>query len=407
MKIIYHHRTRAQGAEGVHICGVQQALKKRGVTIYDISLVKVSCSESKNYVNSASENSLKKRCFNIVSDVFPNVFFKIFELLYPIKAVITCTLLILKNKFQGITIDFIYDRYAYFNFALPFVCKITNIPLILEVNTTCLDHDVRKVIFLSLSKKIEKFCFERSSIILVVSGYLKNKIIDNYNVNARKIKIFHNAVDPDEFYLEPKRYDEGNIKDAFYFSKDRLVIGFVGVFVPWHGIDFLLDVFSRLCVNPHVEGLDIGIMLVGDGPIMDTIKNKVKANHLFNDKIFFTGMVKHSDIKHYINLFDIAIMPDSNHFGSPMKIFEYMIMGLPVIAPRYEPIEEVITHNINGILFEPRNECDCEDKMCSLLINEELRIRLGRKARELCLQRYTWEANIERLLALMKNNIAG
>ena len=58
-------------------------------------------------------------------------------------------------------------------------------------------------------------------------------------------------------------------------------------------------------------------------------------------------------IADFLNRMDVCVMANSNEHGSPMKIFEYMAAGKPVLAPAYGPIREIITHKVDGWLFEP------------------------------------------------------
>ena len=53
-----------------------------------------------------------------------------------------------------------------------------------------------------------------------------------------------------------------------------------------------------------------------------------------------TGLVRHAAVGQWIRQMDIAVLPDSNDYGSPMKIFEYMAAAKAIVAPDYGPVEE-------------------------------------------------------------------
>ena len=403
MKILYHHRTMADGAEGVHIRGIQNAFLNRGYEIVDISLVSANSAE-KNTKSNKKHFSIKHKFYNFITCFFPNFLFKILEIIYNTyvlwsgqRAIVN----LLKEKSKPY---FIYERYAYFGFALALLSRFYKIPLVLEVNTTCLDYDVRQIRFRWLARKIENYVFSKAAVIIVVSNYLKNKIFNEYNVFENRIVVTPNAIDPDEFKVYPNLASHNYaLSKVTEFSDNRLIVGFVGVFVPWHGLEFLIDVFSELIHRIKIRE-PIGLLLVGDGPIRKKIDTKIK-NKLLTDYVFITGKILHNQVKYYINLFDIAIMPDSNPFGSPIKIFEYMIMEKPIVAPGYDPITEVLIHEKTALLFKPCNKEECLEQLCSLTDNPQLRENLGRRAKEVVLNKHTWDKNIDIILTKLRMSI--
>ena len=95
-------------------------------------------------------------------------------------------------------------------------------------------------------------------------------------------------------------------------------------------------------------------------------------------------------------------MPDSNDYGSPVKLFEYMAMGKAVVAPSVGPIEDVIKDGENGILFK-KSEVGELAKAIKLLVDDEiLRSRVGEKARQSVCQNHTWTKNAEKILSYMR-----
>lgn len=397
-KIIYHHRTRNRGAEGVHISGIQNGFLKQGYTIYDISLTKTNTSEIEGPVHTQDHQSL----LGIIADHLPNHLFKLLEVLYNVRSVLAGKRAIQRLSSMHDHPNLIYDRYAYFSFAMAWLSKKYMVPLILEVNTTCHDDDVRKIHFRWLAQKIERYIFRRSTLIVVVSTYLKNKIILHYGIPKDKILVTPNAVDPTKFTFEnePKQ-NHDKIQQARDFAKEHYVIGFAGIFVPWHGLDFLLEIYFEL-LDDIPAGTKLGLLLVGDGPSRQSIENKLASKGL-HDSIFITGKVNHSSMKYFINCFDVAIMPDSNPFGSPMKIFEYMVMEKAVIAPAYAPITEIIEHQKNGYLFEPKNKEACKALIKYAVAHPGVSKTIGINAKQKILHSHTWQINVQHILSRLQH----
>jgi len=399
--VLYHHRTRAAGAEGVHVKGIQDAIAKRNLLIHDISLYTHS-SEAGAADGSHPQKRLKiDFIYNFIASNIPNILFKVFEILYNLKCYYTADKTVRQLLNQGIDVEFIYERYAYFCFALSLISKKYKIPVILEVNTTSYTHDVRSLKLKRIARKLEKYIFRNADLIVVVSEYLKKNIVSKHGIDSERVIVTPNAVNKTDFVINKPIQGSKKLQNARDFSKNSIVIGFVGVFVPWHGLDFLIDLFLKL-LNEKNSRLSLKLMLVGDGPTKEQILLLLEQLKL-TESVFFTGMIPHAEVKNYIDLFDIAIMPDSNPFGSPMKIFEYMAMGKTVVAPDYEPISDVITHEYNGMLFKKKNSEDCLKVMNRLILSKDLRTKIGKNARQDVFEQHTWDKNVDIILNKYQN----
>jgi glycosyltransferase involved in cell wall biosynthesis len=138
-------------------------------------------------------------------------------------------------------------------------------------------------------------------------------------------------------------------------------------------------------------------LLVGDGVERPRIE-KLLADSGLTDKFWLPGAVKHSLIPSYILAMDAAVMPHSNQFGSPMKLFEYMAMGRPVVMPDVPAIAEVVEDGMNGLLFRAEDAAALSGALAKLVEDEAFRRRLGARARQDALERHTWSANARRVM---------
>ena len=139
-------------------------------------------------------------------------------------------------------------------------------------------------------------------------------------------------------------------------------------------------------------------MLVGNGPLYNEISESVKKSNL-TDRVLLVGRISHRDIPEYVSLFDVAVMPHSNDYGSPMKILEYMAMGKAVIAPRLGPLEDIIKDGINGLLFEPKDNEDFQKKLVQVLSDERFQKSLGFAARQAIIDKFNWDSNASKIIA--------
>jgi glycosyltransferase involved in cell wall biosynthesis len=387
MKIIYHHRTQAEKAEGVHIREVIKALRNEGHEVFVISPAGIDsfCNEYSNKNPSGDKRSL----WNFISAHTPQLLFEVIEILYNFFAFLKFYKLLNKER-----IDLIYERYAFFCWVGCFIAKKLRIPIIIEVNEISGIKRTRGQVLISLSRKIEKFVFERASAICVVSEFLKENI-EKSGIEPGKIFVIPNGVDAQVF--DPNRIDASDLITRFGLN-GKIVLGFVGNFVQWHNFDFLLNAFKDITQ----EQSNALLLLVGDGPARHEIETYAK-DYFLNGKVVITGSVPHHLIARYIKLMDICIIPHSNEYRSPIKMFEYMAMAKPVVAPKIGPIARIIQDNINGKLFLLNNEESFKASLLDLIKDHKARENLGNKARDTILSKYLWKNNAEKILEIYNN----
>ena len=297
-----------------------------------------------------------------------------------------------QNQSKAFSADFIYERYIPYHRSGIRLKQRLKVPLVLEVNAPLSELNVhygrRKRIF---AQRIENAVFSAADAIVVVSDVLKQSLSQS-GIDASKIHVIHNAADCDRFYPE---IDGRPVREKYGIA-DQIVIGFVGAFSRWHGVDALLEA-ARLVVR---ENKRIHFLLVGDGPMRESAEKFVRAHGLSNFATF-TNRIPNQQIPGHIAAMDIAIMPSSNHYGSPIKIFEYMAMAKPVIAPNVKPVQEIITHGYTGMLVDPGDAVQIADAISELCDNSALRIMLAELGRQHVQAHHTWKKNAERVLEIV------
>jgi len=174
------------------------------------------------------------------------------------------------------------------------------------------------------------------------------------------------------------------------------VVGFVGSLSKRQGLETLLRAVNEL------RYLDLCLLLVGRGEKEIKLKMYVKEYKLENH-VIFTGEVPYSEIPAYIASMDIAILPDTSLYASPVKIFEYMAMSKAIIAPRKGQVEEVIKDGEEGILVKPGSKEELKKAILKLYKDKELREKMGKKAREKVEKSYTWRHNAEKIIKIFES----
>jgi glycosyltransferase involved in cell wall biosynthesis len=386
LAVLLHHRTQGQGVEGVHLLGVASALRSLGCRVDIASPPWVSVGESP-----ASTAAPRRRApsWKRLSEVLPEAVFEVMELLYNVYCFIR-----LRRRLRSASYGFIYERYALFNIAGVLAAGRSNTPLLLEVNYTADSPLYRKRIRLlaPLARATERFVFRRASGFLAISTPLQVEL-QRAGVPPHRIALTPNAADPGAFHPGIS----GASVRARLGLGERPILGFVGGFYPWHGVGMILDALGAIQASVP----DVSALLIGDGPLRATLERRAEAEGLA-DRIRFVGWISHDALPEYIAAFDIALMPDSNEYGSPMKVFEYMAMEKPVVAPRLGPLEDAIIDGEVGLLF-PRGEAQgLGNAILTLLLDKARRLELGKKARRHVIEHHTWATNARAVLELYR-----
>jgi glycosyltransferase involved in cell wall biosynthesis len=194
------------------------------------------------------------------------------------------------------------------------------------------------------------------------------------------------------------REDHGINVRSQYRLDGKNVIGFVGSLKPWHGTETLLAAFQRL----HASDASTHLLIVGDGPEREALETSAQALGL-RGAITFTGNVSHQAIPHYLAAMDITVapyVPNENFYFSPIKIFEYMAMGRPVVAGSIGQVQEIIAEGETGLLYEPGNVAQLTMALTKLARDAQLCRRLGANARTWVQKERTWENNAQQVVEI-------
>jgi len=177
---------------------------------------------------------------------------------------------------------------------------------------------------------------------------------------------------------------------------------FAGAFRRWHGAERLVDAMRQL----RDRGVtDVFAVLIGDGPELPRVR--AAAEGLAH--VSFTGPVPHHAMPACLAAADVGVAPFTpdahgplalGFYWSPLKIFEYMASGLPVVAPALPRIAALAAHGREAMLYERSDPNGLADAVIALR-DPQLRARLGAAARERALRDYSWDAHCEALEAAL------
>jgi len=264
-------------------------------------------------------------------------------------------------------IDIILERETSFG-AGAIASMITNRPMVLEV----------------IGPRISKYSLMSAKKVLAYSDLMiKNR------VSSKKRVLVSAAVNTDLFF--PNEKEGSLIKEKFGLNGSP-VVGYVGTFENWHGLEEILN--ASIMVKKKLPS--VKFLMVG--PYYESFENSVKKKKM-SDSFIFTGPVKYEDVPNYINSADLLLAPYNPRrsrlrskygIGSPLKLFEYMACSKPVIAGSVSPITEIIENKRTGILIPPGNYVALEDAIISILNDSRVRISMGKNALKKVRDFYSW-----------------
>jgi glycosyltransferase involved in cell wall biosynthesis len=392
VNILFHHRTRGRGAEGVHIRGVVKGLRQLNhhVDILSLPGAEPEAEEVATSDEKMNQAPTKKSKFSILSDLtkhVPEFVFELFELAFNLIAVIR-----LRKTIKEKNITLIYERYSLFMFASVWWAKRHNLPIVLEINDSCQVQRVRSLTFKKLAAKIEAWIFKNATGLVFISTRFKEVAEQAYGEVANSV-VSPNAADLDKFIIDET---SGLALRSKLGIENKVVLGYVGAFVHWHGIDWFVD----LACQKLKETPELVLLLVGDGVAFEGIKNRVIEAGV-ESQVILPGKVPHHEVSSFLSAMDLGILPDSNDYGSPMKLFEFMAMGKGMIAPDFSPIAEVVQDNATSWLFPASNKQACIDKVFEIVNDREAHQEVGKNARTYIEKERQWKHNAEQLLSLI------
>jgi glycosyltransferase involved in cell wall biosynthesis len=181
---------------------------------------------------------------------------------------------------------------------------------------------------------------------------------------------------------------------------------FSGAFRSWHGTIHIITALRELRARGRH---DIGAVLIGDGPELTRVREAAQGLN----GVVFTGALPHDQIPACLAACDFGVAPfdpethpalSLGFYWSPLKIFEYMAAGLPVVAPAIDRIPTLVGHNSEGLLYDTAIRTGLPHAF-EALTDVNLRRRLGRAARERAVRDYSWAAHCRALDQAMANRL--
>lgn len=384
MKILYHHRIASRDGQAVHLEELIAALRAQG---HEIVLVGPPSFEQQSFGGEVTFIARLKA-------MLPGAIYELLELAYNLVAYRRIDQALRQHK-----PDIIYERFNLALLAGIWARRRHKIPLLLEINAPLAEERLanKELALPAIGRWCQRWIWNGADYALPVTGVLAD-YVRRYGVPDERIVVIPNGINPTRFGRAPAPADA----KARLKLEGRLVLGFTGFIRAWHALDRVVDF-----VATHGERFNLHFLVMGDGPARAELEAHA-ARRGVSDRVTVTGVVARDDVPNYVAAFDIALQPGITVYASPLKMFEYMFQGTAIVAPDMANIREVLTHEQDGLLFDPKQPEAMSAAILRLCENPGERTRLGAAARRTIETKgFKWDHNATRVIELARKARAG
>jgi glycosyltransferase involved in cell wall biosynthesis len=290
--------------------------------------------------------------------------------------------------------ELIYERYSLWSTAGVRAGRRLGVPVVVEVNAPLVAEqaEYRALVLADEARKVEAEVFRRADALAVVSDELA-VYVTQHGATADRVHVIRNAVDIARFHpgVRPARFP--GIPDAAF------VVGFSGSLKAWHGLDTLLPAFRAL--RNHVPSAHL--LVVGEGPRKPWVEGYAAGAGL-DGAVTLTGWVGHDDLPALIARMDVATAPypvAAGHYFSPLKLYEYLALGRPIVASRIGQTAQVLEGTDAALLVAPGDPEALTQGLLQVATDRALGERLARNAATEG-RRHDWTDNARAVVGLVR-----
>jgi len=286
-------------------------------------------------------------------------------------------------------LDLVYERYSLWGRAATRWAAAHGVRSVVEVNAPLVQEQATHRVLVDRpgAERVAEQTFTCAGTVLCVSdavaAWVRGIVPDEAHVHTVANGVDTTRVLPDRGPVTPA-------------AGTTFTVGFVGTLKPWHGVETLLDAFEELAAVDSSYRL----LVVGDGPLAEPLRARTAS---LGERVEMTGAVEPGEVPALLRRIDVAVAPyprlDGFYF-SPLKVYEYLAAGLPVVSSRIGDIPEILEHGRLGVLTEPGDAHGLAGAVAGLRADADRRARLREDGRRRAVERHDWSAVVRTALEL-------
>lgn len=289
-----------------------------------------------------------------------------------------------RNSFFGV----LGDLFSGLIHGTPIVCEVNGF-FGDEIRLIAGDHpslDITARMNRTICRVSEKYLLKRADSIIAVTQGIKHHLIEEYGVDEKKIIVIENGANTGIF----RPGDQEKARKILELDPAAQYVCFTGNFAPWQGLPDLIRAIPEIVDRCQ----EARFLLVGDGVMRETCTETAEELGVL-DRIHFTGRVAYERVPLYVTASDVCVAPfirDRNDkIGlSPLKVYEYMGCGRPVVASDIAGVRELINGSGGGITVRPEEPQAIASAVSILLEDREKRAMMGRAGCEYVRKNHSW-----------------
>lgn len=275
--------------------------------------------------------------------------------------------------------------------------KFPNLIICNQINGSPFDEPFKNIAFKNYFLKQQKKSYHSSNINFFISDFSRDRIMGD-QINEDRDIVIHNGTDPDKFFPINNKIQ---LRNKWSYPSDKFVIGYIGTLDFHKQLGILLDVFAELL--PRYPQLFL--VIIGNGPALNKLKQKV-AELSLTKSVQLRGWLQHEEINENLNCFDLAVHHYANTYMNPLKIFEYLSAGLPVIAPDIPSVRSIFKDR-HDLLITGASHEEVKSSIKELLDDPEFLERISNNEHLIheIEGNYTWKKYTNRIVEEIKSKL--
>ncbi len=250
--------------------------------------------------------------------------------------------------------------------------------------------------FMHRLAKLEGETAKNAKLIVTISKYSLEKIENHYGVDAAKVRIVPNGVDPEKF--KPLE-DQEAIKRQFGLGNEPCVL-FVGSLIPRKGLPFLVEAAEKIVKK--YSGTKF--VIVGEGPLKNQLLSNLETANL-SGNFKFLGNVKEDMLTALYNCADVFALPSIQE-GQGIVLLEAQASARPVVAFDVGGVNEAVRNGETGLLVKRGSSEELADALLKLLSDKALREKMGANGRRFVTENFTWDICAQKMLNVYREALA-
>ena len=237
----------------------------------------------------------------------------------------------------------------------------------------------------------------KAAAVVAVSEGVRRWVVSELGVKEDQVWTIPNGANTETF----RPMDKRESRQSLGILPEERVICYVGSLAPWQGVKHLLAASAQL----RLKGFAPKVLIIGTGPEESRLREVAKQLHV-STSVQFAGAPENSFVPHYVSAADVCAAPfEKTRKASPIKIFEYLACGRPVVASDVDEVGSFLRETGGGIAVEPGNPDAISEAIEWMFRHPTEADLMGSRGREAVQRTRSWAATAANVAGVLENAV--